>query len=93
MTFYILFFNIFNIRIFFLIMIRFATIWICNKLLEENKPCNEMAIFKTFVKNRLESEYHAAFEQPERREKFLSYWCYEGILATCTYAFELNISF
>ena len=22
-----------------------------------------MAIFKTFVKNRLESEYHAAFEQ------------------------------
>ena len=69
------------------------TIWICNKLLEENKPCNEMAIFKTFVKNRLESEYHAAFEQPERREKFLSYWCYEGILATCTDTFELNISF
>ena len=63
------------------------SIWICNKLVEENKPYNEMAIFKTFVKNRLESEYL------ERREKFLSYWCYEGIVATCTDAFELNITF
>ena len=42
-------------------------IWICRKLLEKCKPCNEMAIFKTFVKNRLENEYHAAFEQQEKR--------------------------
>ena len=68
------------------------TIWISRKLLEETKPCNEMAIFKTLIKNRLQNEYKAAIEQPERKEKFLSYWCYEGILATCTDTFKLTVN-
>ena len=38
-----------------------------------------------------ECEHRAAYEQPERRERFLSYWCHEGILATCTDAYEINI--
>ena len=46
--------------------------------------------FLKTVKNRLESEHHGTFEQPERREKSLSYLCREGILATCSDAFELN---
>ena len=66
------------------------TIWICRKLLEESKPCNEMEIFKTFVKQRIKMEHFVASENDEKRENFLSYWCYEGILATCTDAFELN---
>ena len=37
-------------------------------------------------------EYKAAIEQPERKEKFLSYWCYEGILATCTDTFKLTVN-
>ena len=36
------------------------TIWISRKRLEDNKPCNEMAIFKMLIKNRLENEYKAA---------------------------------
>ena len=68
------------------------TIWISRKLLEETKPCNEMAIFKHLIKNRIQNEYKAAIEQPERKEKFLSYWCYEGILATCTDAFKLTVN-
>ena len=59
--------------------------------MEDSKPCNEMAIFKLLIKNRLENEYKAAIEQPERKEKFQSYWCYEGILATCTDALKLEI--
>ena len=66
------------------------TIWICRKLLEESKPCNEMEIFKTFVKQRIKMEHFVASENDGKRENFLSYWCYEGILATCTDAFELN---
>ena len=59
-------------KMIFLIKIKIGFFWgICNKLLEENKPCNEVAIFKTFVKIRLESEYHAAFEQPEREKCFI----------------------
>ena len=54
------------------------TIWICRIILEESKPCNEMEIFKTFVKQRIKMELQK------------SYWYYEGILATCTDAFELN---
>ena len=50
-----------------------------------------MAIFKRFVKNQIETEYFVALEQSERRETFLIYWCYEGILATYTDAFELRI--
>ena len=65
------------------------TIWISRKFLEETKPCNEMAIFKNLIKNRIQNEYKAAIEQPE---KFLSYWCYEGILATCTDAFKLTVN-
>ena len=68
------------------------TIWICRKLLEESKPCNEMEIFKTFVKQRIKMEHFVASENDGKREKFLSYWCYEGILATCTDDFELNFS-
>ena len=68
------------------------TIWICRKLLEESKPCNEMEIFKTFVKQRIKMEHFVASENDVKREKFLSYWCYEGILATCTDDFELNFS-
>ena len=66
------------------------TIWICRKLLEESKPCNEMEIFNTFVKQRIKMEHFVASENDGKRENFLSYWCYEGILATCTDAFELN---
>ena len=61
-------------------------------LLEESKPCNEMEIFKTFVKQRIKMEHFVASENDGKRENFLSYWCYEGILATCTDAFELNFS-
>ena len=50
------------------------TIWICRKLLEESKSCDEMAIFKRFVKNQIETEYFVALEQLERRGKFLIYW-------------------
>ena len=35
-------------------------------------------------------EHFVASENDGKRENFLSYWCYEGILATCTDAFELN---
>ena len=66
------------------------TIWICRKLLEESKPCNEMEIFKTFVKQRIEMEHFVVSENDGKRENFLSYWCYEGILATCTDAFEVK---
>ena len=67
------------------------TIWICRKLSEESKPCNEMDIFRNFVKQRIEMEHFITSENEGKREKFLSYWCYESILATCTDAFELNI--
>ena len=66
------------------------TIWICRKLLEDSKPCNEVDIFKTFVKQRVEMEHFVALENDGKRKHFLSYWCYEGILATCTDAFELK---
>ena len=48
-----------------------------------------MDIFKTFVKQRIEMEHFVASENEGKRENFLSYWCYEGILATCTDAFDL----
>ena len=67
-------------------------IWMSRKLLEDTKPCNEMAIFKNVIKNRLQNEYEAAIEQPERKEIFLSCWCYECILATCTDAFKLIVN-
>ena len=67
------------------------TIWICRKLLEESKPCNEMENFKTFVKQRIEMKHFIASENDGKRENLLNYWCYEGILATCTDAFELKI--
>ena len=38
------------------------TIWICRKLLEESKPCNEMDIFKNLVKQRIEMEHFVALE-------------------------------
>ena len=65
------------------------TIWICRKLLKESKPCNEMEIFKPFVKQRIKTEHFVASEN-DRMIENLSYWCYEGILATCTDAFELK---
>ena len=65
--------------------------WLERKiLLEESKPYNEMEIFKTFVKQRIKMEHFVASENEGKRENCLRYWCYEGILATCTDAFELN---
>ena len=49
-----------------------------------------MEILKTFVKQRIEMEHFVASEIDGKRENILSYWCYEGILATCTDALELN---
>ena len=51
------------------------TRWICRKPLEESKPCNEIEIFKTFVKQRIEMEHFVASENDGKRENFLSYWC------------------
>ena len=50
-----------------------------------------MDIFKHLVKQRIDMENVISSENEEKRERFLSYWCYESILATCTDAFELNI--
>ena len=61
------------------------------ELLEESKPCNEMDIFKNLIKQRIEMEHFIASENEGKRERFLSYWCYENILAICTDAFDLNI--
>ena len=36
------------------------TIWICRKLSEESKPCNEMDTLKYFVKQRIEMERFVA---------------------------------
>ena len=44
------------------------TIWICRTLLEESKPCNEMEIFKTFVKQRIEMEHFVASENDGKRK-------------------------
>ena len=49
------------------------TIWICRKLLEQSKPCNEMEIFKTFVNQRIKMEHFVASEKKGKRENFLSY--------------------
>ena len=67
------------------------TIWICRKLLEESKPCNEMDIFNNLVTQRIEMEHFIASENEGKRELFLKYWCQESIIATCMDAFELNI--
>ena len=56
------------------------SIWICRKLLEESKPCNEMDIFKHFVKQRIEMEHFIASENEGKRERFLRYWYYESML-------------
>ena len=69
------------------------TIWISRKLLEDTKPCNEMAILIFLIKNRLQNEYKATIEQPEGKEKFHKllvlrrYPCYmHGYLqANCKY--------
>ena len=60
------------------------TICICRRLLEKSKPCrpNEMDILKTCVKKRTEMEHFVASENDGKRDNFLSYWCYEGILVT-----------
>ena len=67
------------------------TIWIYRKLLEESKPCNEREFFFNLIKQRIEMEHFIASENEGKRERFLSYWCYESILAICTDAFDLNI--
>ena len=33
---------------------------------------------ESLVKNRIEMEKNFASENEEKRERFLSYWCYEG---------------
>ena len=48
-------------------------IWTTRRLLAEGKPCNEMSLFKNYVNSRVEIEYHAALEQPNRREHFLKH--------------------
>ena len=50
--------------------------------MEACKPCNEMKLFKTYINRRVEIENVAALEQPNRREKLLKYWCFEGVVAT-----------
>ena len=65
-------------------------IWTTRRLLEEGKPCNEMELFKTYINRRVEIEHFAALEQPNGREKFLKYWCLEGVVATCNDAFEIT---
>ena len=50
-----------------------------------------MDILNYLVKQRIEMEHFIASENEGKRERLLSYWCYESILATCTDAFELNI--
>ena len=59
-------------------------IWTTRRLLEEGKPCNEMELFKNYINRRVEIEHFAALEQPNRREKFLKYWC------PCNDAFEIT---
>ena len=44
------------------------TIWICRKLLEESKPCNEMEIVKTFVKQSIKMEHFVASENMGKRK-------------------------
>ena len=39
------------------------TIWICTKLLEESKPCNEMEIFKTFGKQIIKMKHQKTREK------------------------------
>ena len=46
--------------------------------------CTFLIIF--LVKQRIEMEHFVASENEGKRKKFLSYWCYESILAT----FNLN---
>ena len=65
-------------------------IWKTRRLLAEGKPCNEMALFKNYVNTRVETEYYAALDQPNRREKFLNHWCFKGVVATCNDAFEIT---
>ena len=59
-------------------------IWKTRTLLAEGKPCNEMALFKNYVNTRVETEYYAALDQPNRRDKFLKHWCFKGVVASCT---------
>ena len=47
--------------------------------------------FFFFIKQRIEMEHFVASGKEGKGENFLSYWCYEGILAICTDAFELNL--
>ena len=49
-----------------------------------------MELFITYINRRVEIEHFAALEQPNRREKFLKYWCLEGVVATCNDAFEIT---
>ena len=65
-------------------------IWKTRRLLAEGKPCNEMALFKNYVNTRVETEYYAALDQPNRRETFLKHWCFKGVVATCNDAFEIT---
>ena len=65
-------------------------IWKTRRLLAEGKPCNEMALFKNYVNTRVETEYYAALDQPNRREKFLNHWCFKGVVAMCNDAFEIT---
>ena len=67
-------------------------IWTTRRLLEEGKPCNEMELFKNYI-NRVEIEHFAALEQPNRREKFLKYWCLEGVLPRATMPSKLGVTY
>ena len=65
-------------------------IWITRRLLAEGKPCNEMALFRNYVNSRVEIEYYAAIEKPNRREIFLKHWCLKRVVASCNDAFEIT---
>ena len=67
------------------------TIWISRKLLEKHQPCNEMALFKNYIRNRIKAEHSAAIEEPHRKEKFLNYWCFGNILASCSDDFQITM--
>ena len=54
----------------------------------------KMVNFKDFVKKSNRNWIFCfVFEQQERKEKFLNYWCYESIFANFKDAFELRIKF
>ena len=59
----------------------------------KSKPCNEMTFKKNYVNRRVEIENVAVLEQLNRRETFLKYWCFGGVVATATMFSKLHINY